>query len=78
MNENFAARAGRWSAQHRRKAIAGWLVFVVLAVVGGGAVGTNTLDYDRAGVGDSGEADRLVADSFPDERAETVLVQAAR
>ena len=76
MNENFAARAGRWSAQHRRKAIAGWLVFVVLAVVGGGAVGTNTLDYDRAGVGDSGEADRLVDDSFPDRASETVLIQA--
>ena len=75
MNENFAARAGRWSARHRRKAIAGWLVFVVLAVVGGGAVGTNTLDYDRAGVGDSGDADRLVADSFPDDEPETVLVQ---
>ena len=75
MNENFAARAGRWSAQHRRKAIAGWLVFVVIAVVGGGAVGTETLDYDRAGVGDSGDADRLVDDSFPDRASETVLVQ---
>ena len=28
---NFAARAGRWSAQHRKKAILGWLVFVVAA-----------------------------------------------
>ena len=72
---NIAARAGRWSAQHRRKAIAGWLVFVVLAVAGGGAVGTNTLDYDRSGVGDSGAADRLVDDSFPDNEGESVLVQ---
>ncbi len=76
MNENFAARAGRWSAQHRRKAIAGWLVFVVLAVVGGGAVGTDTLDYERSGVGDSGDAARVVDDAFPGGSTETVLVQA--
>ena len=29
---NIAARAGRWSAQHRKKAIFGWLAFVVIAV----------------------------------------------
>ncbi len=28
---NFAARAGRWSAQHRKKAIFGWLAFVIVA-----------------------------------------------
>ena len=27
----FAARAGRWSAQHRKKAIWGWIAFVVVA-----------------------------------------------
>ena len=50
MNEpapNLAARAGRWSAQHRRKAILGWLVFVVLAVAVGGALGTKTLVRPR-------------------------------
>ena len=30
---NIAARAGRWSAQHRKKAIIGWLLFVALATV---------------------------------------------
>ena len=30
---NLAARAGRWSAQHRKKAIFGWLAFVIIAVV---------------------------------------------
>ena len=29
---NLAARAGRWSAQHRKTAILGWIAFVVLAV----------------------------------------------
>jgi hypothetical protein len=26
-SRNFAARAGRWSAQHRKKAVFGWLAF---------------------------------------------------
>ena len=29
-SKNLAARAGRWSAQHRKKAIFGWLTFVIL------------------------------------------------
>ena len=28
---NLAARAGRWSAQHRKTAILGWIAFVVFA-----------------------------------------------
>ena len=35
---NPAARAGRWSAQHRKTAIFGWILFVVLATVAGGGV----------------------------------------
>jgi RND superfamily putative drug exporter len=41
---NVAARAGRWSAQHRKTAILGWILFVVLATVLGGQVGQNDLD----------------------------------
>jgi RND superfamily putative drug exporter len=72
---NLAARAGRWSAQHRARAIGGWLVFVVLAVFVGGSVGTQTLSDEEYGVGESGSADRVVADAFPDDVGETVLVQ---
>ena len=36
---NLAARMGRWSAQHRKTAIWGWLVFVFLAFAIGGGVG---------------------------------------
>ena len=53
---NLAARAGRWSTQHRKKAIIGWLVFVVLAVFAGGSFGTNTLKDDQSGVGESGRS----------------------
>ena len=38
-SKTFAARAGRWSAQHRKAAIWGWLAFVLVAFVIGGAVG---------------------------------------
>jgi uncharacterized membrane protein YdfJ with MMPL/SSD domain len=72
---NIAARAGRWSAQHRRKAIVGWLVFVILAVFIGGSVGTNTLDDDDYEIGESGRADAVVSDHFPNKEDESVLVQ---
>jgi hypothetical protein len=37
---NLAQRAGRWSAEHRRVAIFGWLALVVACIFIGGAVGT--------------------------------------
>src|SRR3954468_19469773 len=48
---NLAARAGRWSASHRRTAILGWIAFVVAAVVLGQAVG-----FKQSGDGGVGEA----------------------
>ena len=39
---NIAARAGRWSARHRKTAILGWITFVVLAFMIGGKVGTES------------------------------------
>jgi uncharacterized membrane protein YdfJ with MMPL/SSD domain len=75
---NLAARMGRWSAQHRKKAFFGWLAFVIAAVAIGGAVGTKTLEDEDSGVGESRQADQAIAKAFPDESAdETVLVQSA-
>ena len=74
-SRNLAARAGRWSAQHRKKAIFGWLGFVIVAFAIGGSVGTNTLDQADSGVGDSGRASKLVDDHFPKKADESVLVQ---
>ncbi len=71
----LTARAGRWSAAHRRLAIAGWLAFVVLAVVGGGVAGFHQGDDDD-GVGSSGRGDRIAAAAFPESPSETVIVQA--
>jgi uncharacterized membrane protein YdfJ with MMPL/SSD domain len=73
---NLAARMGRWSAQHRKKAIFGWLAFVVLAlVIGMGGAPTETLKQEEAGVGESGRADEAVFDAFPKEAEESVLIQ---
>jgi uncharacterized membrane protein YdfJ with MMPL/SSD domain len=72
---NLAARAGRWSAQHRRKAIGGWLAFVVLAYLIGGAVGQRHLTNVEMGNGHSGQATRVYAAAFPTQAGEQVLVQ---
>jgi uncharacterized membrane protein YdfJ with MMPL/SSD domain len=73
---NIAARAGRWSAQNRKKAIVGWLLFVILAVFIGGSIGTKTLDdVDDNGIGESGRAETAVSQNFPDKASESVMVQ---
>jgi len=72
---NLAARAGRWSARHRKTAIFGWLAFVILAVFIGGSVGTKTLSDSDYGIGESGRADKVVANHFPEKESESVLIQ---
>jgi uncharacterized membrane protein YdfJ with MMPL/SSD domain len=75
-SRNLAARAGRWSAQHRRTAVIGWIVFVVLAVVVGGKIGQNDLDESATGSGESKRGDMIVkAAGFPEQAGEQVLVQ---
>ena len=72
---SLAARAGRWSATHRKKAIWGWLAFVILSFAIGGAVGTRVLQQDELGVGESGRADQTIEGAFPRSAEELVLVQ---
>jgi uncharacterized membrane protein YdfJ with MMPL/SSD domain len=77
MQNTLAARAGRWSAQHRKRAILGWILFVVLATVAGGAVGVRNLADEDTGKGESRAADQAVAAAgFPKEAGEQVLVTA--
>ncbi len=75
---SIAARAGMWSARHRKTAIWGWLVFVVLAFMIGGATGTKTLEHTQTGVGESGRADQAIADASPEHAQEMVLIQSTR
>ena len=72
---SIAARAGRWSATHRKTAIWGWLAFVVVAFAIGGAVGTKTLQPDQLGVGESGRADHTIEGAFQRSADELVLIQ---
>jgi RND superfamily putative drug exporter len=74
-SRNLAARAGRWSAAHRKTAILGWIALVVAATMIGSAIGTETLTDAEYGVGESGEADKALAAAFPEESSEAVLVQ---
>jgi uncharacterized membrane protein YdfJ with MMPL/SSD domain len=78
MNRNLAARAGRWSARHWKTATFGWLAFVAVAVVLGGAVGTKQLDPSTSSPGESGRMDRILDDGFKQPAEETVLIQSRK
>jgi uncharacterized membrane protein YdfJ with MMPL/SSD domain len=74
--KNLAARAGRWSAQHRKTAVFGWLAFVILAFVIGSNIGTKTLSQDEESrTGESGRAAAIVEDAFPEVAGEQVFIQ---
>jgi uncharacterized membrane protein YdfJ with MMPL/SSD domain len=75
-NHNLAARVGRWSVQHRRKAILGWLAFVLVSVaVGFSLVPQKTLENGEGMPGESGKAGQILNDAYPDKASEQVLVQ---
>jgi RND superfamily putative drug exporter len=75
-SRNLAARAGRWSAAHRKTAILGWIAFVVLATVIAGGVGQKQLDRSAMGNGESMRGELIVAAAdFPEQVTEQVLVQ---
>ncbi|HET8949206.1 MAG TPA: MMPL family transporter [Solirubrobacteraceae bacterium] len=76
MRSNLAARAGAWSARHRRTAIVGWLLFVTLAFMVGGAIGQRQLTQTEMGNGESQHAARTFdAADFPEYSAEQILIQ---
>jgi uncharacterized membrane protein YdfJ with MMPL/SSD domain len=73
---NLAARAGRWSATHRKTAIVGWILFVVLATLIGGNVGQKHIEPSAMGNGESKRGEMIVADAgFPETIGERVLIQ---
>ena len=74
---NFAARAGRWSATHRKTAVIGWILFVVLATLVGGKGGQKNLQPSASGNGESKRGAMIVDDAgFPKTIGERVLIQA--
>ena len=77
MRLNLAARAGRWSAAHWKMATFGWIAFVVVAIVLGGAVGTKQLGDDEGLPGESGRMEKILDEEFKTPAGETVLVQSS-
>ena len=75
-SQTFAARAGRWSAGHRKTAIFGWIAFVIASVAIGSFVGTQKPVDDQGNTGEARRADRVVSDHFPKYATESVLIQA--
>ncbi len=74
-SNNLAARMGRWSASHKKTAIFGWIAFVLVAFVAGNAVGTKQLDPKKAGAGESGRVEAVLADHFKQQQGDSVLIR---
>ena len=72
----IAARAGRWSARHKKTAIFGWLAFVALALVLGSMTGTKEPSDAQSYDGESKRAETIVENAgFSKDAGEMVIVQ---
>jgi len=69
-----AARIGRWSARNRKKAIFGWLAFVVAAFALGNAVGTKSIETADMFSGESHDAEVAAEAAGLRPNREVVLV----
>jgi RND superfamily putative drug exporter len=75
---NFAARAGRWSADHWKTAVFGWLAFVLVAVALGQMVGQRKLTDVETASGETARAERIFDHAgFANVASESVLVQSS-
>jgi uncharacterized membrane protein YdfJ with MMPL/SSD domain len=77
-SNNFAARMGRWSANHWKAAVFGWLAFVIASFAIGLAAGTKYLDDNDTNVGEARKADKIIEEAGfnrVDEQVEFVLIQ---
>jgi uncharacterized membrane protein YdfJ with MMPL/SSD domain len=74
-SRNVAARMGRWSAQHRKKAIFGWLAFAVALFAISLVSPMKTIVFETSGPGESGRADKILYEDFKQPGQEEVLIQ---
>ena len=73
---NLAARAGRWSAQHRKTAIIGWILFIVVATFAGKSLAQKELPTAEMGNGESKRSMQIMESAdFPETVGEQVLIQ---
>jgi uncharacterized membrane protein YdfJ with MMPL/SSD domain len=73
---NLAGRAGKWSAEHWKRALFGWLVFAVAAMAVGSVAGHVQMKDSQAAAGETATALRLLEQAGVKQPAtENVLVQ---
>ncbi|WP_274563423.1 MMPL family transporter [Streptomyces spiramyceticus] len=69
----------RWCATHPWRAIVGWLLFLVVCVGAGSAVGTNKGQFSDFWIGEAGRAEAIAADAgLTPPPVERVLITADR
>ncbi|MFF9625627.1 MMPL family transporter [Streptomyces griseosporeus] len=74
---SFTVRMARWSARHPWWAMVGWLVFVVLCLGAGSAVGTRSATTADYRVGEAGRAEAMAAEGHLERlSSEQVLISA--
>ena len=74
-SRNLAARMARWSAQHRKKAIFGWLGFAVVLFAINMTSPMKKIVFETSGPGESGRADTILYENFRQPAGEEVLIQ---
>src|SRR4051794_38726423 len=74
-SNNLAARMARGSAQHRKKAICGWLAFAVVLFAISIVSPMRSIVAEKSGPGESGRADTILYEDFKQPAGEEVLVQ---
>ena len=65
----------RWSAQHRKKAIFGWLAFAIVLFAISIVSPMKTIVFETSGPGESGRADTILYKDFKQPAGEEVLIQ---
>ena len=75
---SLTVRMARWSALHPWRAIVGWLVFVVLCLGLGSAVGVNSAKTTDYRVGEAGRAEALAAEGQLERRSTGQVLISAR
>ncbi|MET7762156.1 MMPL family transporter [Streptomyces sp. NPDC005393] len=77
--KGLAVRLGGWSTRHRKTAIIGWLLFVVVVAVVGGMSGSRQVTDSENGTGDSARAEKILEDAgLQTPAGEMVMLRADR
>ncbi len=74
---NLAERMARWSAHHRKKAVFGWLAFVIVLFALSFVSPMQTIVFETSGPGESGRANTIIYEDFEQPAGEQVLIQNA-